>query len=374
MQRAEQQQLAQLFATCIVIRELVAIAMPKHLPDLTQTNAAEALAFLRLCPNRLTVRAHLLQEAQKELTRLLAAADRGTLPDPSSSTLAEYLRAWLDGALGLSPKTLERYRELAERQIIPHLGATKLQRLKPEHMQQWHGTLLTGGLSARTVGHAHRVLRLVLQCAAKNGTVARNVATIHAPPKVEETEIEILSADQIADALFDGHTLFPIVALALATGMRRGELLGLQWGDVDLDGGTLRVERRWRKLKLACASSRQRPSGVAAISLCRLRRPTVVMLRTHKVQQMELRFIIGAGAIRTDTLVFGTVDGGLMRPRNLSKAWWRARSAMKLPAVSFHAFRHSHASMLIRAGVDVITVSRRLGHANASITLTSMGI
>ena len=97
------------------------------------------------------------------------------------------------------------------------------------------------------------------------------------------------------------------------------------------------------------------------------------MLRTHKVQQMELRFIIGAGAIRTDTLVFGTVDGGLMRPRNLSKAWWRARSAMKLPAVSFHAFRHSHASMLIRAGVDVITVSRRLGHANASITLNVYG-
>ena len=156
--------------------------------------------------------------------------------------------------------------------------------------------------------------------------------------------------------------------------MRRGELLGLQWGDVDLDGGTLRVERSVEETQ---AGLRLKPPktkrGRRNITLPPGRPETVVMLRTHKVQQMELRFIIGAGAIRTDTLVFGTVDGGLMRPRNLSKAWWRARSAMKLPAVSFHAFRHSHASMLIRAGVDVITVSRRLGHANASITLNVYG-
>ena len=144
-----------------------------------------------------------------------------------------------------SPKTLERYGELAERQIIPHLGAHKLQHLKPEHVQQWHGTLIGEGLSPRTVGHAHRVLQLVLQCSVKNGTAARNVAAVHKPPKVEQTEIEILTADQITDVRtkLEGHALYPIASLALATGMRRGELLALQWGDVDLDSGTLRVER-----------------------------------------------------------------------------------------------------------------------------------
>jgi hypothetical protein len=86
------------------------------------------------------------KDAQKELTRLLGAADEGTLPDPSSSSIAEYLRAWLNGPLGLSPKTLERYRELSEHQIILHLGATKLQKLKPEHVQQWHGALFGGRL------------------------------------------------------------------------------------------------------------------------------------------------------------------------------------------------------------------------------------
>lgn len=273
----------------------------------------------------------------------------------------------------MSLKTRERYGELAERQIIPHLGGTKLQRLMPEHLQQWHGALVAAGLSPRTVGHAHRVLHFVLQCAVKNRTLARNVATVHAPPKVEEGEIEILGADQIADALakLGDHTLYPIVSLALATGMRRGELLGLQWGDTDLDGGTVRVERSVEETK---AGLRLKPPktkrGRRNITLPS---EAVVMLRAHKIQTMKIRLALGMGNIAPDTLVFSTVEGDLLRPRNVSKAWWRARSALKLPRVSFHAFRHSHASMLIRAGVDVLTVSRRLGHANASITLNVYG-
>jgi integrase len=313
------------------------------------------------------------KDAQRELTRLLNAADEGNLPDPSNSTLADYLSSWLDGLHGLSPKTLERYRELSERQIIPHLGATKLQRLKPEHVQQWHGSLIASGLSARTVGHAHRVLRLVLQCAVKNRTVPRNVASIHSPPKVETGEVEILSADQIADVLakLDGHALYPIVALALATGMRRGELLGLQWGDIDLDAATLRVERSVEETK---AGLRVKPPktkrGRRSITLPA---EAVSMLRAHKIEALEIRLALSMGNITPSTLVFGTVEGELIRPRNLTKAWWRARSALELPPVSFHAFRHSHASMLIRAGVDVLTVSRRLGHTQASTTLDVYG-
>jgi hypothetical protein len=101
------------------------------------------------------------QDAQRELTRLLAAADTGTLPEPSKVTLAEHLRGWLKEPEGLTPKTRERYLQLAEQQIIPHLAATLLQKLKPAHVQTWHRTLLASGgkngkrLSARTVGHAH---------------------------------------------------------------------------------------------------------------------------------------------------------------------------------------------------------------------------
>ena len=313
------------------------------------------------------------EDAKKKLAELLKAANEGTLPDPCNATLADYLRAWINGSANVSPKTGERYGELIERQVIPHLGATKLQKLLPEHVQQWHGKLIDEGLAPRTVGHAHRVLRRALADAVKNGTIARNVAAVHSPPRVEETEIEILSPDQIGAVLkaLDGHGIFPIVSLALATGMRRGELLGLQWQDIDLDAGTLRVERAVeetkKKLRLKSPKTKRGRRNV------KLPTDAVTVLRAHKVKQLELRLALGMGNIAPDTLVFGTVDGEIIRPRNLTKSWSRVRAAMKLPSVSFHAFRHSHASMLIRAGVDILTVSRRLGHANASITLNVYG-
>ena len=313
------------------------------------------------------------QEAQKELTRLLGLADAGTLPDPSNATIAEYVDAWFASAHEQSPKTLERYRELAKRQIVPHLGGHKLQQLKPEHVQQWHGALIGIGLAPRTIGHAHRLLRLVLACAVKNGTLTRNVATVHRPPKVEDEEIEILSADQIADvrAALQGHTLLPLVELALATGMRRGELLGVQWGDIDLDACTLRVERSLEEtgagLRLKSPKTKRGRRNIT------LPPETVAMLRVHKVQQMELRFALGMGKPDDDTLVFSDVEGHLLKPHTVSRAWRRVVAAKKLPAVTFHALRHTHVSVLIRAGVDILTISRRLGHTKAAITLDIYG-
>ena len=276
-------------------------------------------------------------------------------------TLAEYLQALFAVPARVSLKTLERYRELAEKQIVPHLGALKLQKLRPEHVEQWHGTLLKAGLAPRTVGHAHRLLARVLGYAVENGTLARNVAAIRKPPEVEERELEILTADQIAEVRtkLAGHTLLPIVELALATGMRRGELLGLQWGDVDLDRGTLRVERSVEETR---AGLRLKPPktkrGRRNISLGE---GAVALLRGHKVKQLELRLAARARQDRPTTLVFSTVEGELLRPRNITKAWSRLA-----PGKSFHSLRHAHASMLIRAGVDILTISRRLGHSKAS--------
>jgi integrase len=311
------------------------------------------------------------KDAQRELTRLTHAADTGTLPDPTAMSLAEYLRAWLDSAHAQSPKTLERYRELAERQIIPHLGETKLQKLTPEAVRQWHSTLLGQGLAPRTVGHAHRLLQLVLGCAVTNGTLTRNVAAVNAVPKVEDTEIEILTAEQITELLagLEGHALFPIASLALATGMRRGELLGLQWSDVDLDKAMLRVERSVEEtragLRIKSPKTKRGRRNVA------LPPAAVTMLREQRKRQIELRLALGQGG--QPTLVFSTVEGKLLSPDNLSRDWRRVCNAKKLPRVSFHALRHTHASVLISAGEDILTISRRLGHSKASVTLDTYG-
>jgi|SRR5215475_541188 len=115
--------------------------------------------------------------------------DTGTLPEPSKATIAAYLRNWLDIDIDLSAKTKERYRELAENQIIPHLGNTVLQQLKPKQVGDWHKAILKTGakgggpLSARTVGHAHRVLRRALQIAVEDQALARNVASIKTPQR-----------------------------------------------------------------------------------------------------------------------------------------------------------------------------------------------
>ena len=132
--------------------------------------------------------------------------------------VAEYLRGWLDGPNDLAPKTKERYRELAENQIIPQLGNKLMQRLKPAEIEQWHKTLVTSGakkggpLSARTVDHAHRVLHRMLRMALDSELVARNVAAVKSPSKVakvKEEEVEILKADEISSVMdkLQGHRL-----------------------------------------------------------------------------------------------------------------------------------------------------------------------
>jgi integrase len=267
-----------------------------------------------------------------------------------------------------SPKTLERYGELIRNQIDPHLGSLKVRNLRAEPVRAWCVKLLDQGFAPRTIGHAHRLLRTALV-----PVVREDVLTRYGLPKVEAEKIEILSEDQVFAVLkaLEGHSLYPIVSLALLTGMRRGELLGLQWGDVDLDGATLRVERAVEETK---AGLRLKPPktkrGRRSISLPA---EAVTMLRAHKVAQKETRLVLAQGPIKPETLVFSNVEGALLRLRNVTKAWWRIVTAHDLPHVNFHSLRHTHVSMPIRAGVDILTISRRLGHSKAAITLDVYG-
>jgi integrase len=332
------------------------------------------------------------QDAERELTRLLGEADAGKLVEPSKITVAEHLRSWLGSPpnagqpvppppVGLTPKTAERYRELAEGQIIPHLGTIILQKLKPARIADWHEALLKSGsrkgrpLAARTVGHAHRVLHRALARAVETEALSRNVAAIISPPKVESAEIEILDASQISDALrkLDGHPLHVIASTALATGMRRGELLALRLADADLDGGggLIRVER---SLEETAAGLRFKiPKTAHGRRTISLPSSAVSVLREHRRALLEMRLALGLGKPGDDALLFGNSDGSPMRPNQLSWLWRSACKSLKLPRVSFHALRHTHASALIAAGLDVVAISRRLGHANPTVTLNIYG-
>jgi integrase len=174
----------------------------------------------------------------------------------------------------------------------------------------------------------------------------------------------------VLDAL-RGKSLFPIVATALGTGMRRGELLALRWKDVDLDGAKLRVEQSLEQTKrggLVFKAPKTR-HGRRTITLPA---SIVAELRAHLKATLERRMVLGQGKVDDDALVFATWDGNTRSPNAMTKEWRRAIHTAKLKA-TFHSLRHTHASSLIAAGIDVLSISRRLGHGSPAITLGVYG-
>src|SRR5262249_36096205 len=209
--------------------------------------------------------------------------------------------------------------------------------------------------------------------AVKNGMLIRNAAALVSPPRPEDREVKILEPEQAKAVLeaLTGHPLHPIAVVAINSGMRRGELLGLQWRDVDLDRGTVGIERSVEETRAALRVKAQKTKrGSRNITL-----PAdgVAVLRAPRLEQMPLRMQLGMGAAKPDTFVFSTIEGEPLSPDNLSRDWRRGCASKKLPQGSVHALRHTHASMLIASGVDILAVSRRLGHSKASITLDTYG-
>jgi integrase len=314
-------------------------------------------------------------DAQAELARLLNEHHRGTLVDPTKMTVGEYLRSWLDSKADITNLTRERYAEIIDHRINPVLGSVELQKLKPKQVHDWLSRLTKSGglrygqgLSARTVRHCYRVLSGALKQAVKLEMLSRNVADVVTPPKLKNDEVEILTPDQIRavrDALKE-HRLYPIISLGLATGCRMGELLALRWSDVDAN--SVRIGRSLEQTKAGLRFKDPKTRhGRRTISLP----PSAAReLEQHRRQQLELRLRLGMGRPERDALVFCNYDGSPIKPNNLSVTWNREiRRIDGVAPVTFHSLRHCHASALIRDGIDVVSVSKRLGHSSPVITL-----
>jgi len=314
------------------------------------------------------------KDAEKELRAKLSAIDRGVHVDPTRETLAEFLDFWLETVAPqtVAPKALERYRGLARNQIKPYLGTMQLQKLRPAHVDRWHHTLVSEGkISNRTIRHAHAVLSGALGHAAKTEIVERNVAAIIKPPKADKPTIASLTESQMTETLakLDGHSFYPIAAVAIGTGARRGEIAGLIWSDIDLDARTVTIQR---SIEQTMAGLRIKPpktmAGKRTISLPAI---AVDALRQHRHQTLELRMRLGMGTLPSDAPVFGKIEGGWSRPYSFSDRWRDVVKSRNLPKITFHGLRHSHASALIAKGVDIVTVSHRLGHQSAAFTLAT---
>jgi integrase len=319
------------------------------------------------------------REGELELARLVAQNAAGEGIDPSKATVAEFVERWdRDWAsVNVGPKTLERYRQIIKLNVVPHIGAVRLQKLRSVHLNELYAKLLRAGghegrpLSARSVGHVHRVVHRALG-AASWGIVAQNVSALVRPPKVAEGEIRILTEDQIGATLrhLEGRTLRPIVSFLLGTGARRGEALALRWKDLNLDKGIVRIERSLEQTKARLRfKSPKTKNGRRNISIS----PWLITeLRAHRTWQQERRLSLGMGRAPEDSLVFARWDGSTRSPHWLTQKFALAMAALKIDC-TLHGLRHTHVSQLIASGLDVLTISRRIGHASPAITLSIYG-
>jgi integrase len=248
------------------------------------------------------------REAQAKLAELIASVAKGSYVSRSNLTVGEHVTSRIaqwEALQKISPKTAERYNELLRNQIIPHIGQVPLQKLKPADIETWHATLKTsgrrigqgGGLATLTIRHAHRLLSKALKEGMRHDLIVRNVAASEQPPKVERKEVVALDRDQVKLLVgrLRGHAMYPIVIVALFTGVRRGELLALKWHRVDLDSKKITVceavEETRRGIRFKTPKT---DSGTRDVSL-----PEIVVetLREHRKQQLELRMRLGIGKL-----------------------------------------------------------------------------
>ena len=317
------------------------------------------------------------KEAEAELSRLLNEVNMGRYIEPTRMLVAQYLEIWLKDYAepNVSPKTHERYSQIIHQNINPKLGQHPLSKLKPLHIQAFYSECLlngrkhgAGGLSARTVLHFHRLLRKACLQAVKWQLLAHNPAEAVDPPRPQRKEMNALNEMETALLLdkLDGEPLFAPIALAVTTGLRRGELLALSWKNINLDSGVITINRSLEQTK---AGLRFKPPKTER-SRRQVPLPSIAsdILREHRKKQTEERLRLGP-AYQNNDLVFPRPDGTTMAPNAFSTnfAAFIRRSGLK--HIRLHDLRHTHATQLLQQGINPKIVGERLGHASITMTL-----
>jgi integrase len=253
-------------------------------------------------------------------------------------------------ALNTAPKTYRAYRDIVRLHLTPELGALNLNQLRPDHIQGYYARMRRDkGLSPLTVRKHHQILNSALRYAVRQRRIYRNPADTVERPRVERRVIEVLAPSDVL-RLFDqaDRTSYgALVWLAVMTGMRQGELLGVRWQDVDLDNGVLRVVQVSQWMPGQGATFRQPKTQKSRRSID-LSPDTVRRLREHRQQQLAERMFLGP-AYNDRDLVFATPVGTAIDPANLRRTWLRIRAAAGLPSLrSLGAFtRKSSASVWV---------------------------
>lgn len=312
-------------------------------------------------------------QAQRRLRDLLREVEMGGYAEGVRLTVAALAQHWLDAAEHrVTARTFAFYAAHVRLYILPSLGSLRAEQLRPAHIEAaiaaWrHGKRNDkeqGALSPRTVAHVFNTLRTLLRWGVKMGTLVRNVADAVEPPRYERKEMRALESTGVAKLLkaAQGGDLQAVIAVAIGTGLRRGELLGLRWSDIDLVARRLTVRRSVETVK---GVTRTKPPKTARSARTIALPPFVVEVLRDDYTKQEL---VRGRAPDESAWVFVRGDGSPWEPGAFSLAFARFVKNAKLPHVRFHDLRHSFGTLALASGVDLQTVSRALGHESVAIT------
>jgi integrase len=331
-------------------------------------------AQVSLSGRRLTKYGKSQKECRVWIKEMLTKIGNGLTFQGTQVNLSEFIETWLDGKeLSRRPHTVSAYRALVRQHILPHLGGMHLQDIQPAHLKQLYLFKKEEGRGARTVQVIHMVMHAVLKQAVKEGILGRNPADAVDRPKVEVTERKILTEEQAQHLIIatTGTRYGTLIYLALMTGMREGELLGLKWSDVDWTKGQLHVQRQLQVMKVD-GSVMVPPKTKAGRRHIKLGQGTLERLALHRKQQELQKEERGARWEEND-LIFPNTLGKPMSSRNMYDDYKCLLSENGLPDINFHALRHTSLSFLLDMGTPVNTVQQRAGHSKASVTTDTYG-
>jgi len=314
------------------------------------------------------------REVELKIAELLSGQALGKRVAPADLTLERYLREWLDEVVAqrVRPTSLRAYRSQAERFLIPDLGKKRLEALTARDLRVYIDKLRARGVGLRTIGYVHATLCAALEDAVRDELLDRNVAKLVRVPRPPKEEPRPLSVEEVRTLLREsrGHRMFAMILVIALLGLRRSEVLGLRWGDVDLDHATLEVRRGLQRINGSLVTTETK----TARSRRTIPLPAVIVsaLRSRQEAQEKERAELHAAWPESD-YVFTTPLGTPVDPRNCSRMVKQACRKAGVRDVRLHDFRHGALSVLLGLGVPPRTAMEIAGHSSIDMTMNVYG-